>query len=72
MNQIRAGYLYSCAVTSDGTATCWGLNRYGELGNGQDEGSLVPVAVDTTGVLAGTKVVQVDTGTHHAAAVAGP
>ena len=70
--QISAGYRYSCAVTSDGTATCWGLNRYGELGNGQDEGSLVPVAVDTTGVLAGTKVVQVDTGTHHAAAVAGP
>ena len=39
---------HSCALHQDGTISCWGSNRYGELGNGQsgdDEFSLVPVRV---------------------------
>jgi len=30
---ISAGYDYTCGVTVDGTAYCWGDNEYGALGN---------------------------------------
>jgi alpha-tubulin suppressor-like RCC1 family protein len=31
---VHAGYLHSCAVTSDDRLKCWGYNTYGELGQG--------------------------------------
>ena len=33
----------SCAVLSNGTVNCWGLNLYGELGNGTETPSDLPV-----------------------------
>jgi alpha-tubulin suppressor-like RCC1 family protein len=40
------GYDHTCAVLNNGTATCWGYNNYGQVGNGTntDEGSPVPVS----------------------------
>lgn len=32
--QIGVGLYHSCAVLTDGTAQCWGLNAGGQLGNG--------------------------------------
>ena len=32
--KISAGGLHACARLSDATATCWGANFYGQLGNG--------------------------------------
>ncbi len=63
--QIYAGgYYYSCAVLVDGSAKCWGDNRYGQLGdNNAPTESHVPVAV--TGLGAGT-VVQIDANGKHA------
>jgi alpha-tubulin suppressor-like RCC1 family protein len=42
---IAAGQYHSCAVTDAGAALCWGDNSKGELGNGTDAGSNLPVQV---------------------------
>ncbi len=42
---IDAGYQHSCAVLTNRTAWCWGINTYGQLGDGSVLGSVVPVAV---------------------------
>jgi alpha-tubulin suppressor-like RCC1 family protein len=43
---IAAGGSRTCALLSDGSATCWGFNDVaGELGNGTKTNSSVPVAV---------------------------
>lgn len=58
--QVSVGARRSCALTTDGTVTCWG---FGPLGDGGAEvQSTRPVAVDTSGVLAGKLIVQVAAG----------
>jgi alpha-tubulin suppressor-like RCC1 family protein len=42
---ITAGGFYSCAVTSAGSAKCWGANGAGALGDGTETRRLRPVAV---------------------------
>ncbi|MCX5742891.1 MAG: Ig-like domain-containing protein, partial [Proteobacteria bacterium] len=36
---------FACALKSNGTVWCWGNNRYGQLGTGNNTDSLVPVQV---------------------------
>lgn len=44
---VATGAEHSCALLPDGTATCWGRNDHGELGNGAVvHASAVPVSVD--------------------------
>ena len=43
---VSAGQAYSCGVTIDGAAYCWGNNAYGQLGNGSTNPSTTPVPVD--------------------------
>src|ERR1022692_450944 len=62
LTQIAAGWIDACAVDAAGAAYCWGYNADGELGNGSTVGSTVPVAVDTSGVLAGRTLTQVTAG----------
>jgi alpha-tubulin suppressor-like RCC1 family protein len=69
LTQISAGYNGTCALDTAGAAYCWGGNLNGELGDGTTTGSDVPVAVDTSGVLAGQHLVQISTGTVHACAL---
>jgi alpha-tubulin suppressor-like RCC1 family protein len=56
--KISAGRTHTCALTSDGTAFCWGSNLSGELGNGgiggfADTPVLVSTAIGFTSIAAG-------------------
>lgn len=67
--QVASGSYSSCAVTNDGKVSCWGLNTDGQLGNGSQTNSAVPVAVDDTGGLLNKTVTQVASGFGHSCAV---
>ncbi|MGV3664023.1 MAG: cadherin-like beta sandwich domain-containing protein, partial [Prosthecobacter sp.] len=62
---LGAGSGHSLALCSDGTLAAWGSNMYGRLGNGSTTHSSVPVAVTTSGVLAGKTVVELLGGSSH-------
>ena len=68
LTAISAGYLHSCVV-ADGRAYCWGYSGSGALGTPTTT-SLVPVAVDTSGVLNGKTVTAISAGGGHTCAVA--
>ena len=53
---------YDSCVLRNGQAYCWGWNTLGQLGNGSDAESDLPVAVDTSGALAGKTLIQVSSG----------
>jgi alpha-tubulin suppressor-like RCC1 family protein len=66
---VAAGGYHSLALTADGLVFAWGRGDFGQLGNGSDLNSFVPVAVDTNGVLAGKTVVAIAAGTGHSLAL---
>ena len=68
--QVCAGASHTCTLASDGTAACWGDNGSGQLGNGANTASWVPVAVDRSGVLNGKTIAQISTGGSHTCALA--
>ena len=59
LTQIATADLASCVLDSSGAAYCWGDNSYGELGDGNFTSSDSPVAVDTSGALAGKTLTQI-------------
>ena len=63
--QIAAGASFTCAVTTDGGAMCWGRNLNGTLGNSSTTDSLSPVTV--SGLSNG--VASISAGTYHACAI---
>lgn len=67
--QIESSFQHTCAVASDHTAHCWGVNG-GRLGNGATEDSPVPVTVDTSGVLSGRNIISMSAGQDHTCALA--
>ena len=42
---LDAGSYHTCAILQDATVDCWGLNDYGQLGDGTQTNSSTPVAV---------------------------
>jgi hypothetical protein len=63
---IAAGFRHSLAATSTGQALAWGDNTFGQLGNGTNTGSNVPVS---TSLPAGTTVTAVAAGGDHSLAL---
>ncbi|MBN8459854.1 MAG: cadherin-like beta sandwich domain-containing protein [Verrucomicrobia bacterium] len=59
---VASGQGHVLALCADGSVAAWGNNGRGELGNGTVTDSTVPVAVTTSGVLAGKKVVAIAAG----------
>ena len=47
---IAAGYHYTCALTTEGKAYCWGQGSSGQLGNNSTTDSSIPLAVSSVGV----------------------
>jgi alpha-tubulin suppressor-like RCC1 family protein len=66
---ISAGGAHTCAV-ADARAFCWGNNSAGQLGDGTNAQSPLPVAVTTAGVLLGRSVSNIAAGGQHTCAVA--
>ena len=61
----------TACVIADGSPYCWGDNGNGNLGAGSDTAySYVPVAVVTTGVLAGKSVTTISSGMNHTCVIA--
>jgi len=64
-----AGYGHSLALCADGTVAAWGYNSFGQLGNGSNADSSVPVRVNMVGALAGKTVISVAAGYGHSLAL---
>lgn len=62
---IAAGKLHTLALKDDGTVWAWGINTYGQLGNGNNTQSLIPVQV--SGAI---NIVQIAAGLYTSSAVA--
>jgi len=45
MKDIQGGSLHTCVLTTAGDVKCWGMNGYGQLGDGSTTDSAYPVAV---------------------------
>ncbi|MES2630677.1 MAG: hypothetical protein V4611_01850 [Patescibacteria group bacterium] len=66
---INAGDSLSLVLDSEGKMYTWGNNYSGSLGNGTTTNSLVPVAVDTSGVLANKTITSIDTNGYNVLAI---
>ena len=65
--QLSAGGNHTCALMTNRTARCWGLNNNGQLGDGTATNRLAPVIVGGATPLTG--IVQISAGSGHTCAV---
>ncbi len=70
IKSISVGPYSTCVIASDNNAYCWGLNGLGQLGNGSTTDSNIPVAVSTSGVLAGKTIKSISAGWNTTCAIA--
>lgn len=60
--KVALGNYFSCAITTEGRAYCWGMNNNGNLGTGDYTNTIVPVAVSTSGLLSGKFIIDISAG----------
>ncbi|MCX6854726.1 MAG: Ig-like domain-containing protein, partial [Verrucomicrobia bacterium] len=65
VTQLTAGGLNSLLLCSDGSLVTWGAGNVGQLGNGANSQSSLPVLVNRSGVLAGKTVTKLSIGSNH-------
>jgi alpha-tubulin suppressor-like RCC1 family protein len=65
-DRISAGHLFTCALSRDGGAYCWGMNSTGNLGTGNQQDRPLPAPV-----AGGHRFVALAAGAFHACGVAG-
>jgi alpha-tubulin suppressor-like RCC1 family protein len=67
---VSSGGEHTCAIASDNTAHCWGKNDDGRLGLGYiNAKQTVPNPVQTTGVLSGKTLTDIQAGSYNTCAV---
>ena len=66
VHAIAAGWAHTCAITPEGGVQCWGNNDYGQLGDGTNTESNVPV--DVVGLHGASNIVA---GSHHTCVISG-
>lgn len=62
--QISTSHSHACALLDDGTVKCWGLNNFGQLGDGTIENKTTPVTVADL-----TNVIQISAGNQYTCAL---
>lgn len=68
--QVVLGRGFTCVLTTEGRAYCWGRNSIGSLGNGTKVDSLQAVPVAMNGALAGKTITQLTAGDLYVCALA--
>ncbi|MEU7023836.1 Ig-like domain repeat protein [Streptomyces sp. NPDC046203] len=66
LTALSAGHGFSLGLTADGGVYAWGINNYGQLGDGTTTSSLTPVEVDLP---AGVHVTALASGSNHTLAL---
>ncbi len=69
ISQISSGGIHNLALSMDGKVYAWGNNFYGQLGNGTNANSTVPVKVSIIGGLPTNKALKVEVGSNHSIVV---
>jgi alpha-tubulin suppressor-like RCC1 family protein len=69
VSQIAAGYVFTCALLTNGHVTCWGDNSSGQLGTGDTSPATVPAAVLASPGVELTGVTAIAAGGYHTCAL---